>query len=328
MISVIVPVYNVEQRIGLCIESVMNQSYSDWELILVDDGSSDRSGAICDEYVVRDARIRVFHKENGGVSTARNLGLDMACGEWVVFLDGDDIISSDHLRLIKEYAGHDIVVFGMVIENYTIGGKLHYSECILISEEYVKSINELCEDYTLILRSLSLESSVCKGYRRDIIETNGIRYNNDSVCFEDFDFVLRYLSSCKGTFCSVPYIAYHYYRELDYNPIKRRKNCDLQPSVFAMLQSLIAWIDPKVLSEENRLTFFKFVADKYHLLLNQLKEVSYGEAKTKYRNMLETEWHKAYGNEINVHGGKIVRVLMTFNRKGLTFFAHIINKLR
>ena len=90
MISVIVPVYNVEQRIGLCIESVMNQSYSDWELILVDDGSSDRSGAICDEYVVRDARIRVFHKENGGVSTARNLGLDMACGEWVVFLDGDD----------------------------------------------------------------------------------------------------------------------------------------------------------------------------------------------------------------------------------------------
>jgi glycosyltransferase involved in cell wall biosynthesis len=328
MISVIVPVYNVEQGIGRCIDSVMNQSYSDWELILVDDGSSDRSGALCDEYAARDTRIRVVHKENGGVSMARNLGLDMAQGEWVVFVDGDDTISPNHLKLIKEHAEHDIIVFGMVIENYTESGKLHYSECILISEEYVKPINKLYEDYTLILRSLNLESSACKGYRRDIIELNGIRYNNDSICFEDFDFVLRYLSCCKGTFCSVPYIAYHYWRELAYNPIKRRKNRDLQPSVFAMLQSLIVWIDPKILSEENRKTFFYCVADKYRLLLNQLKDVNYREAKSKYRNLLETEWYRAYGIEINAHGGRILRIVMTLNRNGLTFLAHQLNKLR
>ena len=94
-ISVIVPVYKVEKYLPECIESVLAQTFTDFELILVDDGSPDNSGAICDAYAARDPRIRVFHKENGGVSSARNLGLDHARGEWIAFVDSDDWIERE-----------------------------------------------------------------------------------------------------------------------------------------------------------------------------------------------------------------------------------------
>ena len=89
-ISVIVPVYNTEKYLDECILSILNQSFTDFELLLIDDGSTDRSGAICDQYAAKDERVRVFHKKNGGVSSARNVGLDEAKGEYVIFLDADD----------------------------------------------------------------------------------------------------------------------------------------------------------------------------------------------------------------------------------------------
>ena len=89
MVSIIVPVYNTEKFLHRCIDSILAQTYTDFELLLIDDGSKDSSGAICDEYAVKDARVRVFHKENGGVSSARNLGLDNAKGEWITFVDSD-----------------------------------------------------------------------------------------------------------------------------------------------------------------------------------------------------------------------------------------------
>ena len=91
-ISVIVPIYNAEKHLQSCIDSILAQTFTDFELLLINDGSKDNSGSICDEYVIKDNRVRVFHKENGGVSSARNLGLDNAIGEWVTFVDSDDWI--------------------------------------------------------------------------------------------------------------------------------------------------------------------------------------------------------------------------------------------
>ena len=101
-VSIIVPVYNTERFLNRCIDSVLAQTYSDWELLLVDDGSTDSSGSICDEYATQDSRIRVFHKENGGVSSARNLGLDYARGEWITFVDSDDYIAPDMIEKLYE----------------------------------------------------------------------------------------------------------------------------------------------------------------------------------------------------------------------------------
>lgn len=94
-ISVIVPIYRVEKYLARCLDSILNQSFRDLEVILVDDGSPDRCGKICDEYAERDSRIRVIHKENGGLSSARNAGLDIARGEYVAFVDSDDTITPD-----------------------------------------------------------------------------------------------------------------------------------------------------------------------------------------------------------------------------------------
>lgn len=101
-ISVIVPVYKVEPYIHKCVDSILAQTFTDYELILVDDGSPDTCGNICDEYAQKDARIHVIHKENGGLSDARNAGMKIACGEYVIFVDSDDYIDVDMLSYLYE----------------------------------------------------------------------------------------------------------------------------------------------------------------------------------------------------------------------------------
>lgn len=102
MISVIVPIYNVEKYLSKCIESIINQTYKDLEIILVDDGSTDSSGKICDEFATKDNRIKVIHKKNGGLSDARNIGLDVCRGNYISFIDSDDYIELDmYEKMIK-----------------------------------------------------------------------------------------------------------------------------------------------------------------------------------------------------------------------------------
>lgn len=101
-ISVIVPVYKVEPYIHKCVDSILTQTFTDYELILVDDGSPDTCGNICDEYAQKDARIHVIHKENGGLSDARNAGMKITCGEYVIFIDSDDYIDADMLSYLYE----------------------------------------------------------------------------------------------------------------------------------------------------------------------------------------------------------------------------------
>ena len=104
LISVIVPVYNVEKHLKRCINSILSQTQADFELILIDDGSTDKSGVICDEFATLDKRIQVFHKENGGAATARNFGFNKAKGKWIQFYDSDDWISPNALQLMYEKA--------------------------------------------------------------------------------------------------------------------------------------------------------------------------------------------------------------------------------
>lgn len=100
LISVIIPVYNVEQWLPRCLDSILNQTYSNMEILLIDDGSADHSGRICDEYAGRDKRIRVWHTDNQGPSFARNLGIEKAEGNYLLFVDGDDILSRDHVSFL------------------------------------------------------------------------------------------------------------------------------------------------------------------------------------------------------------------------------------
>lgn len=102
MISIIIPVYNVEQYLDKCLQSVIHQTYQDIEIILVDDGSSDNSGILCDKWQEKDSRIKVIHKSNGGVSNARNVAIEQANGEYLMFIDSDDIVSDDLCKVLFE----------------------------------------------------------------------------------------------------------------------------------------------------------------------------------------------------------------------------------
>ena len=108
-ISVIVPVYQAEALLPQCVESVLAQTFSDWELLLIDDGSRDGSPTLCDGYAARDPRIRVFHKPNGGVSTARNLGLEQATGPYIAFLDADDTFEPAALETLSENLSDGVI---------------------------------------------------------------------------------------------------------------------------------------------------------------------------------------------------------------------------
>lgn len=119
-ISIIVPVYNVEKYLNRCLDSIINQSFNDFELILINDGSTDKSGIICDKYAQIDKRVRVIHKKNEGVSLTRNLGISIAKGDYITFIDSDDWIEQDFLKKAIEYIKENnvsILITGFVFEN-------------------------------------------------------------------------------------------------------------------------------------------------------------------------------------------------------------------
>lgn len=143
LISVIIPVYKAERFLYRCIDSVIYQTYTNWEMILVDDGSPDTSGDICDEYAKKDERIRVIHQKNQGASGARNVGLDKATGEWIYFLDSDDYIKENTLEEMLSYSenGYYDVVAGTAVELQANGT---FQENALVEEE--TDINKIRKD--------------------------------------------------------------------------------------------------------------------------------------------------------------------------------------
>ena len=104
LVTIIIPVYNVEKYLPKCLDSIINQTYNHLEIIIVDDGSKDSSGLICDEYALKDQRIKVLHKKNGGLSSARNAGLDIAKGDYIMFVDSDDYVESHYCEVPLKHA--------------------------------------------------------------------------------------------------------------------------------------------------------------------------------------------------------------------------------
>ena len=143
MISVIIPVYNVEPYLRKCLDSIVNQTYRDLEILVVDDGSTDGSGAICDSYAEKDERVVVFHTENRGLSAARNLGLDNAKGEWINFLDSDDWMDSECFEFaisVAEDKKADLVFWGYVkeYENHSIEKHFPWDDLLVFEKEQVR----------------------------------------------------------------------------------------------------------------------------------------------------------------------------------------------
>ena len=146
-ISVIVPVYNVQDYLSECVQSILNQTFSDFELLLIDDGSTDHSGEIADQLEDLDPRIQVYHKKNGGLSDARNYGLERAQGEYLAFIDSDDYVAANYLEtlinLIVEYsADASCLIIQMVTQDNAAGSRL--SRIVFLDENLELVLEESC----------------------------------------------------------------------------------------------------------------------------------------------------------------------------------------
>ncbi len=195
-ISVIVPVYQVEERLPRCIESVLAQSFMDFELLLVDDGSLDRSGEICDMYAKRDNRIRVFHQGNAGVSAARNRGLEVATGRYIVFIDSDDYVRTEYLENLYvslnsvKNAGSGIAISGITIVTVdeTVKRTVEYVARTVLDGQLVSfwESNDMSE----------MRNPVAKIYDKKVLDEHRIRFDTRIHFGEDSIFVFEYLLWC------------------------------------------------------------------------------------------------------------------------------------
>ena len=186
MVSIIVPIFNTEKYLRRCIDSVLSQTYKDFELLLIDDGSTDTSDSICDEYAAKDARVKVFHKANGGVSSARNLGLHRAIGKYVVFVDSDDWVKSDYIENLMSCLDADLRV-----SNYELHDSLNDGNSDLPDIDVFDAC-ELPYFYNKFFLQ-NFASPWAKRFKMEIIQKAKIEFPKNLSLGEDAAFVMHYL---------------------------------------------------------------------------------------------------------------------------------------
>ena len=204
LISIIVPVYNVEKYLDRCIESILAQSYTNFELLLIDDGSTDGSLRICKEYEELDTRIRTFHKKNGGLSDARNFGLDRMKGQYVTFIDSDDYVGSDYLKILFEMIEDGI-------SDVTIVGVEDFYEnkmTVDISQDDVRTVIKREDIFKEMVKFDKFTWSACaKLFKRELFERNRFPVG---ALYEDLRIIPYMLCGCNVISCS-SYKQYYYY---------------------------------------------------------------------------------------------------------------------
>ncbi|PLS01117.1 glycosyltransferase family 2 protein [Neobacillus cucumis] len=208
LLSIVIPVYNAEKFLKRCIESVLNQSFKDFEVILVNDGSIDGSGGICDYYCEHDERVHVYHLKNGGPSWARNHGINHAKGTYITFMDADDFVDSSFSEAANRVRlqDYDFIVAPYCIVDTAEKPIQHYQY-----REKSFSNNESKGEFlrTIWLGEPLFGSCWNKWYKKSIIMKNNLKFNNDFYIAEDFLFNLHYYRECRSAILISS--AYYYY---------------------------------------------------------------------------------------------------------------------
>lgn len=263
LISIIVPCYKVEQYLPKCIESILHQTYSNLEIWLVDDGSPDDCGKICDEYAARDNRIKAIHKKNGGLADARNVAIDRANGEWIVCIDSDDYVSEDYIE----------VLYGLVERNHCkigVGGLHAFVEGTSLSfsqPDYQEMVfDKITGIEKMFYQELFDTAAWCKIYHRSLFE-DGIRYPYGLI-YEDLPTTYRlFLKADKIAFCNK--VIYFY--------LLRKNSLEGQPFNVRKLESALSIIE-SIKSHSNELKDVekavrcRLLSFCFHILLEMPKD--------------------------------------------------------
>ena len=193
-LSVIVPVYNVEKYLPACLDSLLKQIGFDIEIILVDDGSTDASSEICNEYSKRDSRIRILHESNRGVSVARNTGISCATGEYIAFVDSDDELVPNAYQTCASYIEKNLDIDCLIYGYNVIKYKRSYS---ITPNKGIYTKSDFGDAYTELLLSFLINSPCNKIYRREVISSSGAFFPKDMALGEDLIFNNQYLRKCQ-----------------------------------------------------------------------------------------------------------------------------------
>ena len=305
ILSVIIPVYNAEKTLKRCVESILNQSFEKYEMILVNDGSKDNSGNLCDEFALKDSRICVVHKENGGVSSARNAGIVKASGSYLMFVDCDDSIKRDffetYINMIQEQ-DCDVVIGGYeLIQNEEI------KKCIpekngVYGIELWDHIAQKTEQYGYICSKI---------FRMKLIKENNILFSESMYSQEDLDFCLSVYNYCQK-FCLIDNTGYQYYYEagkrkppiadfirnqLKVKKIAEEKGYFKETAEEAVCRKILLLIYSFLYSSDTQEEFFKNVKKLEEVagLTEYLQGVSgTGEKIRVARWYVKKQYHKIY----------------------------------
>lgn len=271
-ISVIVPVYKAEKYLHRCVDSILAQTFQDFEVILIDDGSPDKSGEICDEYAKKDSRVRVFHKENGGVSSARNLGLDNAKGEWVYFIDADDILYTDSLQTLFSKTTYEI--------DCIIGGYVTISDNREKRNDKAIIIDEVWDYKAALMDFYKSKYWGFNGYlwnrlfRLSIIRKAGLKFNEKIYFKEDGLFVVQFICCSKKNIyiTTKPIYKYRINTEGAMQGLYTNFNIKYITNLDARI---LCWDNVKSVTKTKdfKLRFFArySIVESYYMILNHMK---------------------------------------------------------
>lgn len=259
-VSIIIPVYNAQQYLPITVDSILAQTYTDFELLLIDDGSKDNSLSVCESYAQKDHRVKVFHKENGGVSSARNYGLDQASGYYITFVDSDDYIFPDCIEtMVKEGEGYDLLICSWqkaTREDFNIQELLKKrkvtTECIC-----AKNIEEM----TYVIPKIGYKNTSVWNqlFKKSIIEEHHIRFEHIQREDELFSFTFfQYINSVKRSF-------YEGYVYIDTPFSLSKKHTEIVEK---------DWIDKMETIYENILKRFSISNENYDAIINYRMAIS------------------------------------------------------
>ena len=257
-VTIAVPVYNVERYLRSCLDSLIHQSYANLEILLVDDGSTDGSGSICDEYAEKDDRVRVFHTENQGVSEARNRGIAEASGEYLLFVDADDEIHKDLVKIYMNHADSDSILL------------CGFTEMELDLKRTVPDVEKSKKEYSLerfyeFYADNLANSPVNKLYRTELLKTHEIRFPKGKSMGEDLLFNLQYfrIAPERYMFLDLPFYYYRQDREGSLTTEYRKDMFEIQQELFEAVKTFMQ--EKKVWSEENRDGMYGLYWDRLYM---------------------------------------------------------------
>ncbi len=295
-LSIILPVYNAEKTIERAINSVIADTDCDIELIVVDDGSTDNSKSIIENLVEKDNRIVYYRKENGGVSSARNCGLNLAQGVYTGFLDSDDAFVEGGIKKIISKAKQeqpDMLIFGFYSESFQ-GGKLQSTKANAISHELIFDVKNAADKFQYIFESskILLQTSWNKVFKTDIIHNNNICFDTSIVCYENLSFIFDFLQFGEKI-VAMPDILYKYIGDNGNSSVlTKRRSDNLTSNVSRCFSGFVKLCDRYNYSQDYReymyiqfLNDYTFCSKKIFLNRN-----SYRKKKQDLISFLNDEW--------------------------------------